>query len=135
MVILDRPFSVGDFVKVGGISGTVEELGFRSTRIRTAADSVITLPNSNLITSSVDNLGERRTRRWMTTLGLTYDTPPDQIEAFCEGVRELIREHPDTVEEGYQVAFNEFSASSLDVLMLVKFDVPGWRAASSASTG
>ncbi len=126
VVILDRPFSVGDFITIGGLSGTVEELGFRSTRIRTAGDSVVTLPNSNLITSSVDNLGERRTRRWKTTLGLTYDTPPDKVEAFCEGVRELIREHPDTVKEGFQVAFHEFSASSLDVVMLVKFDVPGW---------
>ncbi len=126
VVILDRPFSVGDMVKVGNVSGTVEELGFRSTRIRTADDSIVTLPNSNLITSSVNNLGMRRTRRWKTTLGLTYDTPPDKIEAFCEGVRELIREHPATVKQGFQVVFNEFSASSLDVMMLVKFDVPGW---------
>ncbi len=123
LVIMDRPFSVGDYVTVGGVEGSVEELGFRSTRIRTPGDSVVTLPNSNLITSSVDNLGLRRTRRWKTTLGLTYDTPPDKIEAFCEGVRELIREHPKTVKEGFYVAFNEFSASSLDVLLLVKFDV------------
>ncbi len=126
VVLLDQPFSVGDFITVGGTSGTVEELGFRSTRVRTADDSVVTLPNSNLITSSVDNLGARRTRRWKTTLGLTYDTPPDAIETFCEGVRELIREHPQTVKDGFQVAFHEFSASSLDVVMLVKFDVPGW---------
>ena len=126
LVILDRPFSVGDYVTVGGVEGSVEELGFRSTRIRTPNDSVVTLPNSNLITSSVDNLGARRHRRWKTTLGLTYDTPPDKIEAFCEGVCELIREHPRTVKDGFQVAFNEFSASSLDVVMLVKFDVPDW---------
>ncbi len=126
LVIMDQPFSVGDYVTVGGIEGSVEELGFRSTRIRTPADSVVTLPNSNLITSSVDNLGLRRTRRWKTTLGLTYDTPVDKIEAFCEGVRELIREHPITVKEGYQVAFHEFSASSLDVMMLVKFATTDW---------
>lgn len=126
VVLLDRPFSVGDYVTVGGIEGSVEELGFRSTRIRTSGDSVVTLPNSNLITTSVDNFGMRRTRRWKTTLGLTYDTPPDKIEAFCEGVRELIRQHPRTVKDGFQVAFNEFSASSLDIVMLVKFDVPGW---------
>ncbi len=126
LVILDQPFSVGDYVTVGGVEGSVEELGFRSTRIRTPGDSVVTLPNSNLISSSVDNLGLRRTRRWKTTLGLTYDTPVDKIEAFCEGVRELIREHPRTIKEGFQVAFNEFSASSLDVVMLVKFEVTDW---------
>ncbi len=126
LVIMDRPFSVGDWVSIGGVEGSVEELGFRSTRIRTSGDSVVVLPNSNLISSAVDNLGERRTRRWKTTLGLTYDTPPDKIDAFCEGVRELIREHPRSAKEGFQVSFNEFSASSLDVVMLVKFDVPGW---------
>ncbi len=126
LVILDQPFSVGDYVTVGGVEGSVEELGFRSTRIRTPGDSVVTLPNSNLISSSVDNLGLRRTRRWKTTLGLTYDTPVAKIEAFCEGVRELILEHPRTVKEGFQVAFHEFSGSSLDVVMLVKFEVTTW---------
>ena len=123
LVIMDRPFSVGDYVTVGGVEGSVEELGFRSTRIRTPGDSIVTLPNSNLITSSVDNLGMRRTRRWKTTLGLTYDTPPKKIETFCEGVRELIREHPTSVKDSFFVGFHEFSASSLDVVMLVKFDV------------
>ncbi len=127
VVLLDRPFSVGDYVTVGGVSGTVEELGFRSTRIRTPENSLITLPNSNLITSSVDNLGARQYRRWKTMLGLTYDTPPDKIEAFCEGVRELIRQNPHTRKTGYYVYFREFSASSLDVLLQLFFDVPDWQ--------
>ncbi len=127
VVLLDRPFSVGDYITVGGVSGTVEELGFRSTRIRTPENSLITLPNSNLITSSVDNLGAREYRRWKTMLGLTYDTPPDKIEAFCEGVRELIRENPHTRKTGYYVYFREFSASSLDVLLQLFFDVPDWQ--------
>lgn len=125
LVIMDRPFSVGDYVTVGSIEGSVEELGFRSTRIRTPQNSLVTLPNSNLITTSVDNLGLRKYRRWRTVLGLTYDTSPEKIEAFCEGVRELIRQHPHTRKEGYYVSFNEFSASSLDVVMQVFFDVPG----------
>ena len=126
LVIMDRPFSVGDYVAVGSVSGTVEELGFRSTRIRTSQNSLVTLPNSHLITTAVDNLGARQYRRWRTTLGLTYDTPPDKIEAFCEGVRELIRQHPHTRKEGFQVVFNEFSASSLDIMLHLFFEVPDW---------
>ena len=126
LVIMDRPFSVGDYVQIGSVDGTVEELGFRSTRIRTPQNSLITLPNSGLITTAVDNLGARQYRRWRTTLSLTYDTPPEKIEAFCEGVRELIRQHPDTRKEGFQVAFNEFSASSLDVMLHLFFEVPDW---------
>ncbi len=126
LVIMDQPFSVGDYVKVGSLEGSVEELGFRSTRIRTPQNSLVTLPNSNLITNSVDNMGMRRYRRWKTTLGLTYDTPPEKIEVFCEGVRELIRQNPHTRKEGFYVHFREFSSSSLDVLLQLFFDVPDW---------
>ncbi|MEM7583869.1 MAG: mechanosensitive ion channel family protein [Acidobacteriota bacterium] len=126
LVIMDRPFSVGDYVKVGSVDGTVEELGFRSTRLRTPENSLVTLPNSHLITSTVDNLGARPYRRWRTTLGLTYDTPVDKIEAFCEGIRELIRSRSDVRQSGYYVVFNQFSASSLDVLLQLHFDVPGY---------
>ena len=125
-VILDRPFSVGDWVTVGDIKGTVVELGFRSTRIRTPYDSIVSLPNSNLINASVDNYGLRRYRRWNTQLTLDYNTPPERIEAFCEGIRELIRKHPHTRKDSFEVHLNEFSASSLDVMLLIYFVVPDW---------
>ncbi len=126
LVIMDQPFSVGDYVSVGSVNGTVEELGFRSTRLRTPENSLVTLPNSHLITSSVDNLGARPYRRWKTSLGLTYDTPVDKIEAFCEGIRELIRNHSAVRQSGYYVSFTQFSASSLDILVQMHFDVPGF---------
>src|SRR5690606_23843710 len=74
-VILDRPFRVGDWVNVGGIDGTVEDLGFRSPRIRTSYDSVVTLPNAQLLTASVDNYGRRAWRRYSTRLRVEYSTP------------------------------------------------------------
>ena len=126
MVILDRPFSVGDWVVIGDVEGSVEELGFRSTRIRTFYDSTITLPNANLISASVDNLGVRTYRRWKTMLSLTYDTPADKVEAFCEGVRELIRLHPHTRKDSFQVYLNQFGPSSIDVLLYMFFQTPDW---------
>lgn len=126
MVILDQPFSVGDWVVIGDVEGTVVELGFRSTKIRTFYDSTITLPNANLISASVDNLGARTYRRWKTMLSLTYDTPAGKVEAFCEGVRELIRLHPYTRKDSYQVYLNQFSASSVDVLVYMFFLTPDW---------
>ena len=125
-VLVDRPFQVGDWVVVGDVEGTVEEVGFRSTRIRTFYDSLITLPNSNLIKSSVDNLGDRTYRRWSTTLALTYDTPPEKIDAFCEGVRELIRRHPYTRKNYFHVYFNNFGDASLDILLYTFFEAPDW---------
>jgi small-conductance mechanosensitive channel len=97
-VLLDRPFQVGDWVKIGDLEGTVEEVGFRSSRIRTFYNSLITMPNANLISTAVDNLGMRSYRRWKATLSVTYDTPPEKLDAFCEGIRELVRRHPHTTE-------------------------------------
>ncbi|MEO1087164.1 MAG: mechanosensitive ion channel family protein, partial [Acidobacteriota bacterium] len=125
-VILDQPFSVGDWVKIGDIEGTVVELGFRSTRIKTFYDSTITLPNAGLISASVDNLGARTYRRWSTTLSLAYETPAEKVEAFCEGVRELVRKHPQTRKDSYQVYLNSFSAASIDVLLYIFFQTPDW---------
>lgn len=126
MVIVDRPFKVGDWVVVGDVEGTVEEVGFRSTRIRTFYNSLITLPNSNLIKASVDNLGDRRFRRWSTRLGLAYNTPPEKIDAFCEGIRELVRRHPYTRKDYFHIYFNEFGADSLEIMVYVFFETPDW---------
>ncbi|MET0123058.1 MAG: mechanosensitive ion channel domain-containing protein [Candidatus Thiodiazotropha sp. 6PLUC9] len=125
-VLMDRTFSVGDWVIVDGAEGSVERIGFRSTRIRTFYNSVVTVPNSKFITATVDNMGERRYRRLSCKLSLTYDTPPDRIEAFCEGVRELVRQHPYMRKDYYHVYLNEFAASSLDVLLYVFWETPEW---------
>ena len=125
-VLTDRPFEVGDWIIMGSIEGTVVDVGFRSTRVRTFYDSLITFPNSMLITQSVDNLGRRQYRRFKTTLGVTYDTPPDRLEAFVEGIRELIRKHPYTRRDYYHVYFNGYGATSLDVLLYCFFTAPDW---------
>ncbi len=125
-VLMDRTFSVGDWIVVGDIEGTVEQIGFRSTRVRTFYNSLLTVPNSRFITASVDNMGARRYRRMKTMLSLTYDTPPDRIEAFCEGIRELVRQHPYMRKDYYHVYFNEYAAASLDVLVYVFWETPDW---------
>jgi len=125
-VILDRPFQVGDWVVIGNVEGTVEELGFRSTRIRTFYNSLVTLPNTNLIAASVDNLGARAYRRWKTTLGIAYDTPGERVDAFCEGIRELIRRHPYTRKDYFHVVLNDFGESSLNILLYMFFRTPDW---------
>jgi MscS family membrane protein len=125
-VIVDRPFQVGDWVVIGDTEGTVEDLGFRSTRIRTFYNSLVTIPNGNLVRATVDNYGRRRYRRFKTHLAVTYDTPPDRIEAFCEGIRELIRLHPYTRKDYYQVWLHQFGASSLDVLVYMFHEAPDW---------
>ncbi len=125
-VLLDRPFHIGDWVVVGDVEGSVETVGFRTTRIRTFYNSVITLPNSVLTNTKIDNMGARRYRRMKTMLGLTYATPPEKIDAFCEGIRTLIQLHPYMRKDYYQVYFNQYSAASLDILVYVFWQTPDW---------
>ncbi len=125
-VLLDKPYQLGDWVTVGDIDGSVEQVGFRSTKIRTFYNSVITVPNSRFIAAHVDNMGARRYRRIKTMISLSYGTPPMRIEAFCEAVRELIRKHPYTRKDYYHVYLNELGASSLDVLLYCFVLTPDW---------
>ena len=125
-VLFDKPFTVGDWIVTEGLEGTVEEVGFRSTRIRTFYNSLITLPNANLINASVDNYGQRQYRRWKTHIGVQYDTTPDQLVAFTEGIRELVRSHPYTRKDYFQVWCHEFASSSLNILIYIFHEVPDW---------
>ena len=125
-IVTDRPFNIGDWVKVDSKEGTIEKLGFRSTHIRTFYNSVISIPNSVFLNSSVDNMGLRQYRRFSTQLSLTYDTPAEDIESFCEGVRQLIRKHPTTRKDYFFVHLNNLSESSLDILLYCFFKVESW---------
>ncbi|MEM0983096.1 MAG: mechanosensitive ion channel domain-containing protein, partial [Planctomycetota bacterium] len=125
-VIFDSPFEVGDWVEINGHEGTVEAIGLRSTRIRTFYNSLISVPNATLVRAVVDNYGRRQYRRYTTRLNLTYGTPPDKIEAFCEAVREIVRLHPYTRKDSFHVYMNGFGAHSLDVLVYIFFKCPDW---------
>ena len=125
-VLFDRPFGIGDWIVLGDVEGMVERVGFRSTRVRTFYNSVITIPNSKMVNTQLDNYGARRYRRAKITLSVTYSTPPEKIDAFCEGIRELIRLHPYTRKDYYHVYFNNFGPSSLDILLYLFFEVPDW---------
>ena len=126
-VLLDRPFQVGDWVVIDDVEGTVVAVGMRSSRVRTFYDSVVTLPNSILVNNKVNNYGMRSYRRWTTRVGLLYETTPEQVEAFCEGARELVREHPYMRKDYYQVFLNEFGDSGIEVLVYVFWQAPDWQ--------
>lgn len=128
-VLLDRPFHIGDWISIGNnIEGIVEEVGLRSTRIRTFYDSLITVPNGQLTNVHIDNFGKRKYRRFKTVIGVQYDTPPEKIEAFCEGIRQIILKHKWTRKDYFHVYFNGFGDFSLNILIYVFWHVPDWSA-------
>lgn len=125
-ILIDRPFQIGDWVTIGSADGTVESVGVRSTRIRTFYDSLITIPNSELINAQIDNYGARQYRRITATINVAYDTPPEKIDGFCEAVRELIRKHPYTRKDFYLVSLNDFGASALGIMLYCFVRTPDW---------
>lgn len=125
-IFLDKPFQIGDWVVTSGVEGIVEEVGFRSTRIRTFYNSVVTIPNGKFTDAIVDNYGLRKYRRCFVTLSLTYETTPEQMEAFCDGVRAIIAAHPQTRKDYYEVHFSGYGESGLSVMLYFFFEVDSW---------
>ena len=86
-IISDRPFRVGDFCKIGDTLGTIEDIGMRSTRVRTLARTMMTIPNSNLVNSAIENFAARDRYLFSPVLYLSNDTPPDRIKALLPKLR------------------------------------------------
>ncbi|TXD65368.1 mechanosensitive ion channel family protein [Polaribacter glomeratus] len=128
MIFLDKPFHIDDWIEAGEVVGTVEQVGFRSTIVRAADTSIYQIPNSKLSEIVINNKGLRLYRRYQTNLGVRYDTPPELIQAFVTGVREIIILHPDTRSEpdSYNVEFAGFGDSALLILVNVYFKSLAW---------
>ncbi|MFY0598355.1 MAG: mechanosensitive ion channel family protein [Cyclobacteriaceae bacterium] len=126
MIFIDKPFQIGDWVTSGEIDGTVEEVGFRSSRIRTFRNSLMYVPNGRMADSTIDNHGLRKYRRFYTQIALTYDTPPELIEAFVDGLRRVVENHPDTRKDYHNIYFNDMASFSLNVMFYIFFEVPNW---------
>ncbi len=124
-IFLDKPFTVGDMVQVGTVVGTVEVIGFRSTRIRTLDKTFVTIPNKKMIDTELDNLSLRTFRRGRFNIGITYNTSEKQIRAIVADIQNYIDEHPQTNQEG-KVRFMEFGASSLDIMVQYFVNTMDW---------
>jgi MscS family membrane protein len=116
-ILLDMPFAIGDWVKIGPVDGVVEEINLRSTRIRTFQDSLITLPNSNLIKASVENFGARRYRQLSVQFTVPLDTKPEALDAFTDDLKAFVLARPKTRRDPFYVAVNDLTDAGLIVLM------------------
>jgi MscS family membrane protein len=115
MIFTDRPFKLGDWIKSSHGEGVVEEIGLRSTKIRTFDKSLIAVPNSDIATTSIENFSEMPMRRLKTQLGLTCATTKDQIEWILEELRRELDTHEMIEEDSWRVHFVAFGASTLDL--------------------
>jgi MscS family membrane protein len=117
-LMIDRPFTVGDAINVGGTEGTIVKVGFRSTRLQTFDGSLVTVPNRLLTSQSLENLSERHQRRARFVVRLAYDTPIDSIKTIVQAIQHYIDHHPETSQEPGVVRFDAFGESSLEILVI-----------------
>jgi MscS family membrane protein len=117
VVFADRPFQVGDWVEFSDIEGTVEEIGFRTTRVRRFDKSLVSVPNQMFSTTPITNHSERPIRRVLMNVGLTYETSAEELRTLLAEARELVAKHPG-IDPGFQlVHFVEFGESSLNLMI------------------
>ncbi|PWS27945.1 mechanosensitive ion channel protein MscS [Pedobacter yonginense] len=113
-IFLDKPFVVGDLVKVDGVEGTVEKVGFRSTLIRTTEKTMATIPNKGMIDGVLENMSLRNFRRVKFSFGITYETNAETIKKIVDEIRTYIRDHADTSDDG-NAYFEGFGDSALNI--------------------
>ena len=116
-IIIDKPFSVGDWVRCDTLEGTIEEVSFRTTKIRTFDEALIIVPNAKLTNEPVTNFSRRGKRRVNFNLAITYDISREKLENCVEKIRNMITNEPQVNKEEIYVRFDKFNDSSLDIFI------------------
>ncbi|MBU1221941.1 mechanosensitive ion channel family protein [Myxococcota bacterium] len=117
MLLTDKPFNIGDWIKVNDIEGTVELIGFRSTQIRLFDKSLVQVPNGTLATTPIRNFNRRDRRRIYFNVGITYQSTPAMMQASVVIIKKLIEDHPKIRNDFYLVNFTDFGDSALKIMV------------------
>ncbi|RLA31835.1 MAG: hypothetical protein DRR11_09785 [Gammaproteobacteria bacterium] len=113
MLYTQQPVRVGDFCRVGSSTGTIEEIGLQTTRLRTLANTVIAIPNGRLASEPIDNISVRQKIRFRPILRLRYDTTPEQLRQILQGIRNLFKTHEQVLPDSQRVRFHEIADDAL----------------------
>lgn len=117
-IFFDKPFLIGDLIKVGNIEGKVENIGFRSTRIRTADKSFVTVPNKKLIDNELDNFSLRTQRRVTFNIGISYVTKVNQLKNIVAEIQQYIEAHSQVTKGETQVRMFGFDVNSINIMVV-----------------
>lgn len=115
-VLVDKPFNVGDRIQLDSLDGTVESIGFRSTRVRSLDGYLVTVPNKTMANATIINVAARPSIKTVMNIGVTYSTPAEKVERAMQLVDEIYRPHPKTVD--LIISFNKFESASLNILVV-----------------
>jgi len=127
MILLDKPFQIGDRVVIGEHDGPVEMVGFRSTKLRTLDGHIVTIPNSTVINEMVRNIGSRPYIRRVSNITITYDTPPEKVRRAVEILDNILDNHEGMDPElPPRVFFSDFNDCSLNIMMIYWYHPPAY---------
>ncbi len=127
-ILIDQPFHVGDWVTLTGADGVVEEIGLRSTRIRTFAKTVVSIPNQHMANATVENHSLMPKRRIKFTVGVTYDATGEQMRQAVARIEQYLQNNSDIDQEFMLVKFTTFNDSSLDIFVYCFTVTTDWAA-------
>ncbi|RKQ28805.1 mechanosensitive ion channel family protein [Oceanobacillus halophilus] len=117
VIISEKPFTIGDWVKTPSVEGTVEDISFRTTKIRTFADALVALPNAQLANEPITNWSKMNKRQITFNLALTYNTPKEKMQAIVDKIGSLLKNHDGIDQETIFVKFDKYNDSSLDIFL------------------
>lgn len=127
MLFVDKPFEMGDRIVVGGYDGPVEEVGLRSTRIRTLDGHLVTIPNGELAHEKIQNISKRPFLKRVANISVTYDTPPEKVERAVEIIQTILDDHEGmSSDRPPRVVFNEFQDAALNILVIYWYSPPDY---------
>lgn len=126
MIFTDAPFKVGDWIKTPDVEGTIEDIGMRSTKVRTFAQALVSVPNGNLADSAILNWSKMDRRRIKMTLGLTYSTSSTQMQKILNEMRVLLKNDEDIHQQTIYIHFSEFADSSLGIFCYFFTKTTAW---------
>ncbi|NOZ89784.1 MAG: mechanosensitive ion channel family protein [Epsilonproteobacteria bacterium] len=126
-LLLDKSIRIGEWIRIDGVEGVVEDIGMRTTKIRTFKKSLITLPNQVIANTHIENFSRRQIRRIKMNIGLTYDTTSTQIESIISDIKTMLRNHEGISQDSTMlVNFTTFNDSSLDILIYTFTNTANW---------
>lgn len=126
VIFADQPFQLGDRIVVDDTDGVIEEVGMRSTRIRTLDGHLVTVPNGELANKTIRNVSKRPYIKRVANITITYDTPPEKVERAIEIITEELDRHKEKLHPDFpsRIYFNDFNAASLNILVIYWFAPP-----------
>lgn len=127
MIFIDKPFEIGDWIEIGNIEGTVEDIWIKSTKIRTIEDAIVTVPNNSMTEANVINWGKIGKRVYRANLKLSLETEERTVEKVLNRIRFILKYNEDIIKKSMNIQFNKIEKESLNIYIYIETTIIGYK--------